>query len=94
MIIINNNTSFHLWWKENLVEYHKVSEYYDHYCGLGPNHLKGLCLWYLTDKILKEFDEDLLTGMIRIDLHKAFDTINHEVLLQKLQTIKFSEQNI
>ena len=31
--------------------------------------------------------------MIRIDLQKVFDTINHEVLLQKLKAIRFSEQS-
>ena len=51
-----------------------------------------MCLSHLTDKILKGFDGDLLTGMILIDLPKAFDTINHEVLLQKPNAIKFSEK--
>ena len=32
-----------------------------------------MCLSHLTDKILKGFDGDLLTGMILIDLPKAFD---------------------
>ena len=42
---------------------------------------------------MKGFDEGLLTGMILIDLQKAFDTVNHEVLLQKLKAIRFSEQS-
>ena len=34
MFITNNHTSFHLWWKENLVRHQKVSKYYDHDCSL------------------------------------------------------------
>ena len=45
----------------------------------------------MTDKILKGFDEGLLTGMILIDLQKAFDTINHEILFKKLKAMGFSE---
>ena len=30
MFITNNYASFHVWWKENLVKYQKVSKYYDH----------------------------------------------------------------
>ena len=28
----NNHASFHLWWKENLIKYQKVSKYYAHDC--------------------------------------------------------------
>ena len=30
--IINNQTSFHLWWKKDLVKHQKVSIYYHHDC--------------------------------------------------------------
>ena len=59
-----------------------------------PNHPTNLYLTHLTDKILKGFDEGLLTGMMLIDLQKAFKKINHKVLLQKLKAIRFSEQSI
>ena len=58
------------------------------------NHLANLFLFFLTDKILKGFDEGLLTEKILIDLQKAFDAIDHEILLQKLKAIRFSKGTI
>ena len=57
-------------------------------------HSKDLCLSYLNDKILKDFDKGMMTGMILIDLKKAFDTIDLDVLLQKLYTIGFSKHTV
>ena len=51
-------------------------------------------LSFITDKVLKGLDDGLLTGMILIDLQKAFDTIDHEILLQKLKARRFSESVI
>ena len=45
---------------------------------------------FLHDKILKGFDKALMTGMILIDLHRALDMIDHDLLLKKLSTIGFS----
>ena len=67
---------------------------YNFQYGFRPNRSTNMCLARLTDKILKGLSESLLTEMILIDLQKAFDTINHEVLLQKLKAIRFSEQSV
>jgi hypothetical protein len=37
----------------------------------------------LTDKWFKNMDDGKLTGVLFIDLRKAFDTVNHTVLLHK-----------
>ena len=52
------------------------------------------CLSYLHDKITVGFDKGLHTGMILIDLQKAFDTIDHPLLLEKLRSMRFSENVI
>ena len=64
---------------------------YNYQSGFRANHSTNLCLSFLTDKVLKGFDEGLLTGIILIDLQKAFDTVDHEILLQKLKAIRFSK---
>ena len=60
---------------------------YKYQSGFGTKLSTDLCLFYLNDKILKGFDNGLFTGMILIDLQKAFDTIDHNILLEKLKAI-------
>ena len=67
---------------------------YNYQSGFRANHSTNLCLSFLTDKILKGFDEGLLAEMISIDLQKAVDTIDHEILVQRLKTIRFSKRII
>ena len=45
---------------------------------------------YLTDKISKGFDSGLFTGVILIELQKAFNTIDHNILLLKMSSLGFS----
>ena len=52
--------------------------------GFRTKHSTDLSLSYLNDKILKGVNNGPFTGMILIDLQKAFDTINHNILLEKL----------
>ena len=40
-------------------------------------------------KILKGFDKGLMTGIILVDLQKAFDTSDHDILLKKFSAIVF-----
>ena len=67
---------------------------YDYQSRFRTNHLTSLCISFLTDKILKGFDEGLLSVMILTDLQKAFDTYNHEILFKKLKAMGFPERCI
>ena len=48
--------------------------------GFCKNHSTNTSLSFLMDKILTAFDSGLYTEMILIDLQKAFDRINHDIL--------------
>ena len=47
-------------------------------------HSAETALIRLTDQILKNMDNDEVTGLVFIDFRKAFDVIDHELLLKKL----------
>ena len=62
--------------------------------GFRKSHSSNFCPSYLTDKISKGFDSGLVTGIISIDLQKAFDTIDHNILLLKMPSLGFSREVI
>ena len=56
---------------------------YIYQSGFGANHSADACLSRLLDKILNGADNGKHTGVIIIDLQKAFDTLDHTILLEK-----------
>ena len=60
---------------------------HDHQSGYRKNHSTDTCLSFLNDKILKCFDDGLVTGLVLIHLQKSFVIINHDILLKKLSII-------
>ena len=49
------------------------------------------CLVQLSDFIVNSIDKGLHTGMILIDLQKAFDTLDHDILLGKMECLGFKK---
>ena len=58
------------------------------------NHSTETALIQLTDNLLFNMDNEKVTGMISIDFKKAFDLVNHEILLQKLQMYGLSDSAV
>ena len=56
--------------------------------------IHNLELYFLNGKTLKGFGDGLVPGMILIDLQKAFNTINHDILLKKLSIIGISDSTV
>ena len=55
--------------------------------GFRPNLSTEVALAHLTDNILDNMDNGLVTGAVFLDLSKAFDTVDHQLLLKKLRSL-------
>jgi hypothetical protein len=73
------------------VMFNRILEFINHHnilyklqFGFRHNHSTTDALIYLTDKILAGYDKGEYTIGIFIDFCKAFDSVNHNILLEKL----------
>lgn len=64
---------------------HKIL--YSHQSGFRGSYSTDTCLIHLTDHVRTQISQGNLVGMAMLDLQKAFDTVNHEILCNKLQAM-------
>ena len=62
--------------------------------GFKKNFSRDSCFSYLNNKVATGFESGLYAGMILIDLQRAFDTINHEILINQMEYLRFSKDVI
>ena len=64
-------------------------------CGFRSNHSTEFAAVAFSDYVRRGMDQGLLTGAVFIDLRKAFDSVDHDLLISKLQSygLKNTELN-
>ena len=62
---------------------------YMYQSGFRKDHSTDLCLAQLTNFVETGMDKQMHTSMILIDLQKAFDILDHGVLLEKIKYFGF-----
>lgn len=70
-----------------LSEHNILSNYQS---GFRPLHSTVTALIQMCDKWLSDMDNGMLTGVVFLDIRKAFDSINHSILLDKLKSYGIS----
>ena len=63
----------------------KFNILYDNQFGFRSNHNTTYAVAYLTSEIIKAYEKGDATLGVFVDLQKAFDTIDHDILLDKLE---------
>ena len=58
--------------------------------GFRPKLSTNTALTHFTDNVLLNMDAGRLTGAVFLDLSKAFDTVDHNLLLHKLKSVATS----
>ena len=79
----------------------QLSEYLEKNTLLSPlqhayrkYHSTVTCLFELLNNIYEKLDNKKMVAIVSLDLSKAFDSINHQLLLQKLENLNLDKNSI
>ena len=65
----------------------------DEQAGFRKGHSTGTCLMDFLGNIYQNIDKGCLCGVLFLDLRKAFDTVDHRILVSKLRLIGFKSSS-
>ena len=63
---------------------------YEYQSGFRNSFSTDTCLIHLTDYIKQQTSQGNYTGLVLLDLQKAFDTVDHDILCKKLDAMGIS----
>ena len=77
----------------------QISSYIEKYlspylCGFRKGYITQNFLALMIDRWQKAIDSGKLTGALLMDLSKAFDCLNHELLIAKLEAYGFDKPSL
>ena len=73
-------------WQHNLLSVYQS--------GFRSLQSTSTCLTDIKNTLLQNIDKGQITGLVFLDLTKAFDTLDHSVLLDKLASLGFSKASV
>ena len=65
-----------------------------HQSGFRPQHSCQSALTCLVDRLLSSINDSKLNGVVFLGLKKAFDLIDHQILLKRMKTYQLSDNAI
>ena len=75
--------------------YTQTSKYLSPYlCGFRPGYSTQYCLHFMLEKWKKALDKKETATALISDLSKAFDCLNHELLIAKLHAYGFDKPSL
>ena len=81
------------------IMYDQIEMYMDTYlseylCGFRKGYSTQYCLLSMLEKWKKALDKHYVAGGLLTDLSKAFDCLNHDLLIAKLEAYGFDDKSL